>query len=501
MFEPRVLFINPNPRNMSLISPVVALFHSIFEREGIAFNFFDTTFYDVSDKYVNTDIKKKEILGVKDYESNYPKELTSKKNRQDLLYDFRREVETFKPDVIMASAVESTITFARELLRSIRDLGKPHVLGGVFATYAPELSINFDEVDIVCCGEGEEVIVPLARRLAAGEALEGLPNILFRDGNGNLHRSRLAPPVDVNANPRFDVTPYHESRFYRAMAGKIYRMLPVETHRGCPHRCTFCNSPLQEEMYRENTGVRYFRAKSLDKVFNDIRYFVEDCRAEYLFFWADNFMAYGKRDIDEFCDIYSNFRIPFYIQSYPTNIDEYKVKRLKDVGLDRIGMGVEHGNEDFRRNIIGRVYSNAKAIEKVKILRKYDVEYSANNIVGFPTETPDLHWDTVLLNRALEAHSASCSIFTPFYGTPLRALSLEKGYLKDADILAPTNNDYSVLEMPQFPPDVIAGKARTFNLYIKFPESRWKDVRRAEALTTEGDKIWKELKQELEATA
>ena len=50
--------------------------------------------------------------------------------------------------------------------------------------------------------------------------------------------------------------------------------------------------------------------------------------------------------------------------------------------------------------------------------------------------------------------------------------------------------------MPQFTADQIYGKARTFNLYLKFPENRWQHIQKAEAPTQEGNKIWHELKQE-----
>ena len=133
----------------------------------------------------------------------------------------------------------------------------------------------------------------------------------------------------------------------------------------------------------------------------------------------------------------------------------------------------------------------------VAILNKYDVEYSINNIVGFPTETPELHWDTVLLNRALTPDTSSCSIFTPFQGTILRDLCIEKGYMKDdPSILAPTNNDNSILDMPNFSKDEIAGKSRTFNFYLKFPEDRFDEIAKAEKMTPEGDKVWEALRQE-----
>ena len=48
-------------------------------------------------------------------------------------------------------------------------------------------------------------------------------------------------------------------------------------------------------------------------------------------------------------------------------ISEYKFKKLKDVGLNRITFGLEHGNEKFRRDVIKRNYSNKDTIELMKI--------------------------------------------------------------------------------------------------------------------------------------
>jgi radical SAM superfamily enzyme YgiQ (UPF0313 family) len=492
----KVLFINPNPRNMSLVPPVVSLFYSIFKESNIDMKFFDTTFYDLSSHYTNPDSFRQESLEVRPYEVELIKKRTQSKKGVDVYPDFRSMVESWQPDVIMASAMESTITFTIELLRSIRDLHVPTVLGGVFATFVPEMAIDFDEVDIVCIGEGESVIVPLCKRLASGKKVSGIPNLWVKEDSGNVLKSPLIPPVDINKNPRFDASIIDDSRFYRAMAGKIYKMFPVETHRGCPCKCTFCNSPLQSEKYKEESGAKYFRKKSVERVLEDIYYFVEECQAEYFFFWADNFLSYSKKEINEFCEAYADIKIPFYIQLYPSTIDEYKIKRLCKVGLDRIGIGIEHGNENFRRKVIKRVYSNEMAINGVKILKKHGVQFSCNNIVGFPTETPELHMDTVKLNHILKPHSAGCSIFTPFHGTPLRELAIKLGYLKDPDFIAPTNTEGSILEMPNFSKEEIIAKSLVFNFYIKFPKNRWRNIKRAEVMTPEGAKIRSELREE-----
>ncbi|MBA7585787.1 hypothetical protein ES708_27776 [subsurface metagenome] len=50
--------------------------------------------------------------------------------------------------------------------------------------------------------------------------------------------------------------------------------------------------------------------------------------------------------------------------------------------------------------------------------------------------------------------------------------------------------------MPQFPKKEVQAIVKTFNMYVKFPESRWPDIKKAEEDSPEGQKIYKELKQE-----
>lgn len=495
MSHTKVIFINPNPRQMSLVQPVVALFYSIFKNHGIEMRFFDTTFYDVTETYVDSEKFYIENMTNKEVDSPTTHWAQPVKSKKQMMTDFRREMEEFQPDVLLASALESTVLFAVELMSSVRDLGVPHVLGGVFPTYAPEVAIEFKEVDVICVGESEDVVVPLVEKLKARETVENLPGIWVKTKDG-ISKRPIAPTVDLDTLPRFDGSIFHDSRFYRPMDGKMYRMFPIETHRGCPLVCTFCNSPVQNAMYKEATGDKYFRMKSISKVMEDVRYVIEEMGAEYLFFWADNFLAYSKGDIDKFCAAYSEYKIPFYAQSYPTTLNEYKLQKLVEVGLHRLGMGLEHGNEKFRAEIVNRPYSNKKAVEQTRILKKHGIQYSLNNIVGFPTETPDLHMDTVEINREIDPHATGVSIFTPFYGTPLRELSVKMGFLKDPSALAPTNSENSILEMPQFTKDQISAKAKVFNLYVKFPKNRWNDIKKAEAVTQEGDRIFRELKEE-----
>lgn len=492
----KTLFIYTNPRSMSLVPTVIPLLYRILSNAGIEMQLFDTSFYDSREKSVNADDYSEKIMQVKPFQKELKEKIGQLYDVNNLAKDLENKVNSFSPDLIMVTATESTFLYTIDLLKKIKHLGIPVLLGGVFASFASDLAINYDEIDMLCIGEVEETIVSLCKSLQEGKDPSGMPNLWFKKKDGSIAKGPLASPVDINKNPLIDMSIFEDRRFYRAMAGKIYRMFPVETHRGCPHVCAFCNSPLQNKLYREKTDSIYFRSKSIPLVIEEIAYYVDKCNAEYLFFWADNFMTYSEEEIDEFCQAYSEIKLPFYVQSHPHQLSEYKIKKLKEVGLHRVGIGIEHGNEEFRRRVVNRFYSNKDLLEGVKVLHKYDVPFSANNICGFPTETPKLVMDTIELNRKLDADDNSCSIFTPFHGTPLRKLAIEKGYLKDPDIIAPTNSEVSILDMPQFTKEQILGKARTFNIYVQLPKDRWPEIEKAEKITPEGDKIWNELRQE-----
>ena len=52
------------------------------------------------------------------------------------------------------------------------------LFGGVFATYAADKVIKFDEVDYVCRGEGEGAVVELCKALVSGRRIDKIQELL-----------------------------------------------------------------------------------------------------------------------------------------------------------------------------------------------------------------------------------------------------------------------------------------------------------------------------------
>ena len=103
--------------------------------------------------------------------------------------------------------------------------------------------------------------------------------------------------------------------------------------------------------------------------------------------------------------------------------------------------------------------------------------------------------DRVELNRNIESDGLNAYTFVPFHGVPLRKVSEDNNMVEKGKIVRSLMN-LTMLDQPQFTKEEIEGIRRCFVLYVKMPKDRWDDIRKAESLTPEGDKIWLSLKKE-----
>ena len=482
----KVLFLYPNERGMSTIPPSIATLSQVLKNEGHITSLFDTTFYkfddelsiEDSDQITMKTLTNRPVLDIDDDDIHF------KKTTRSAVNDFRVAVNDFQPDLIAVSCTETTFLRGIKIIDETKDLGIKNIFGGVFPTFAPELVMQHQSVDMVCVGEGENTIIDLANSISNKEDYSNITNIWMRKNDGTIIKNSISRPVDIDKLPPLtDVGLFGEKRFYRPMGGKIRRLLPVETHRGCPYTCAFCNSPGQNRLYGDGDflkGMSFFRKKSMDLVKEEIENHIKNHNVEYVYFWADTFLAWSDKEFDEFIKMYSDIKLPYWCQTRIETVDEEKFRRMKDVGLDRITFGLEHGNEDFRRDVVKREYSNEDAIEKIKIVEKLGITFSINNIIGFPDETRELAFDTIELNRQFNSDNTSCSILVPFHGTELHDLCVKKGYLDPNVICAVSNSGESLLNMPQWDKKDMTRLRDVFAMYIKFPKSRWSEVKEAE---------------------
>jgi radical SAM superfamily enzyme YgiQ (UPF0313 family) len=468
----------------------ICILSAVLKREGFDVDIFDTTFYKAED--VTSDEARMENLQIKPFDLG--EKFKQLKTKEQMFIDLIRKVEEYRPDLVAISILEDVYPLAIEMLRTIEHFKIPTIAGGVFPTFAPEIVIVEKPVTMVCIGEGEEALLEVCQKLANNEDFSNVRNLWIKNGDGII-KNRLHPLRNINLNPLPDFSIFHKDRFLKPMKGKLYKMAPVETHRGCPYSCSFCNSGSQKQLYKNGTGENFLRIKDIGQVYNEIKMLIDKYGVGYIYFPADTFLAMSKEYLKEFTNMYKKFRLPFYCQTRPETINEESVKCLEEMRCHSLSIGIEHGNEDFRYQLLKRKVSNKTYTDAIKHLEGTKIMVSVNNMIGFPDETRELAFDTINLNRKLNVYAHNAYYFTPYHGTSLRDLCLQRGYIS-ADTQTINITKDTVLRMPHFPPDEIKGLIRTFTLYVKFPESRYDEIRVAEKFDEEGNIVFKRLQQE-----
>jgi len=478
----RILLVYPNLPMILVVPLSIAVFTWILKKEGFEVEYFDTTQYGDGD--LSSPQKRIKYLQARKIMSDKNLELLMP---TDLLDDFREKIAQFGPDLILYSFVEDGFPRALNMLRISNRFGIPTILGGILATSDPEWLLSFPEINMVAVGEGEEVVREVALKLAGSESISNVENLWIKNKDGSVIHNPTRPYVNLD-DYSTDFTLFDEDRFIRPMGGKLHKALPIETYRGCPNRCTFCNSPSHNKKAKQENRV-YLRRKSTEKIRDEIAHIKDDHDVNLLYFIDDSFLQRPKRELNEFIEMYEEFKIPFWINTRPESCSKEILTRLKDVGLFRVSFGIESGNEDLRMKRLKRKVTNDELIHYFKIISDSGVTYSINCIIGFPFETREMVFDTIRLVKQIKGYdSITVSTFVPYRGTELRKAAVKEGWL-DPDIFVVNPTESSILQMSNFSNNEINGLMHTFPLYVEFDESVWSELEMAERSLPGGEAI------------
>ena len=356
----------------------------------------------------------------------------------DMYTAWRKKVIEYKPDVIISSIVEDTYYLWNKFMDQVRDRKFINVVGGVFVTYYPQAFEG--KCDYICRGEGDEAIPELMNLIEQG-----------KDGHHllNFHPNPMRPALNVNTLPSTDHEIFDKRSLYRPFQGKIIKIATVETQRGCPFKCKFCNSPSNAGLYKEETDSLFFRKRTVQHQEEEIKHLIDTIQVEFLWIVTDTFLTMSKKGFDEWAEMYSKYKLPFFTQTRPELLSPYQAKTLKELGCIKLNMGVEHGDPEFRRKVVGRIYENQKAIDAFAIAREAGLSTTCNFIIGYPYETMENCMKSVELAAHLGCNDTNAFIYTPYHGTPMRDMCVDAGFVdKDLIVEMKSDDQLSYLDMP-----------------------------------------------------
>ncbi|HEX9931706.1 MAG TPA: radical SAM protein [Allosphingosinicella sp.] len=266
-------------------------------------------------------------------------------------------------------------------------------------------------LDLVCKGEGEDLILELIEAIEGRASLADIPGLSYREGGAVVSNPTRPYPKD------YDRLAYPAWHLFR-----VGEEIPVLTHRGCPYRCTFCG---------HNSGFKA-RFRSVDNVLDEISQVVARFEPSVIRFEDETFGLDLKRTKAILAGIMErglHRKVSFSAQTRVDRADGEFMAMLRDANFKTLELGVETGNAEvmkrIRKGITLEQVEAAVALAKREGLRVW-----CKFIIGHPHETRATAMDTVRFITKLNPHQLSVSIMTPFPGTPIHDMAMkgEGGY-------------------------------------------------------------------------
>ena len=336
----------------------------------------------------------------------------------DLEYDvIEQKVRAFRPDVVGVTAFTVQLVDVLKTVQTAKKGGATYVVvGGPHVSDFPQECKNLPGVDAVVKGEGQKPMVDLCDAWARGEVPRGI-------GGTMAHPDDPVPEQDVYFSnnlddyPIVDRTMVDYKRYYDVMGrGGVFTTLI--SSRGCPYRCTFCNTPRHR-----------YRVMSPGRVCDEIQACL-DLGIQEFYFVDDTFNITNQRVID-LCDeiIRRDLKLSWTVRFRVKGATVELLTKMKQAGCNRIQFGVEQGTEEgllrLKKDVTVREIESA-----FRLCREVGIHTVAYFMIGTPVErTRQDVMDTIAYSIGLNPDFVMFNVLTPFPGTTLYDEGLRDGVL------------------------------------------------------------------------
>lgn len=333
-------------------------------------------------------------------------------------------VSTGRYDLLMLSSMTMLFPEAIELARKVKARRPiPVLLGGVHPTIeGGALLEQHPELDYLCMGEGESAVADVLRNWGR-PGLQQVENLVWRDGT-KVRANPVRCAEDLSALPAFPWHFFPDEAVVQGGQGFLY----VHATRGCPFNCTYCCNQAYLDLY----GGEYIRFRPATEVVAELD-MLQRCYRPKLFYFGDEMILSKPAYATElFESIKNELCVPYGCMARVEYMRPETVDLLRRTGCCYLGMGVECGDETFRREKLKRRMSNSQIEHAFDLVREAGIFATSFNMIGYPFVYDEkLTQASVALNERLKPNFVQWSIFYPFPGTELAA------YCKEKDLVDP----------------------------------------------------------------
>ncbi len=335
------------------------------------------------------------------------------------LEDIRLLLRRLRPRVVGLSVLTSQATSAHAIARAAKEElpGCVVVAGGVHVEVTPERTLRNAAIDIVVRGDGEDAVVEILE----GWPLERVLGASYRRDGAVRHNPVRPARVDLDSYPP---PAWHLVSLDRYHPGATtYRQLPAINllmTRGCPGRCSFCNSA--RTRLRSHSPERMVAQMELLHGAYGVRQFQ---------FYDDTFTADEERVL-RFCELLRERRLGVswigFIRG--DRFSDRLAAAMSAAGCHQVLVGVETGSPAIAERI-GKPLEPALYERAVRVAHRHGMQVRASFVLGSLGETEETMEQSLALALALDFDFVQLFVATPYPGTAMYIEAVERGWVRD----------------------------------------------------------------------
>lgn len=324
-----------------------------------------------------------------------------------------------RPDVVGVTTLTFNLIDTWKVIRLVKGIhpSSKVCVGGQHVTLYPQETLELEGVDFVVHGEGERVFTRLIGVLSEGgspEALAELPGLGYHQGGRPIVNPRQDRIDDLDQLPQPARHLVDLSR-YDHIAAEGNQLATMQTSRGCPAKCLFCDIRMTK-----------FRRRSAENVLEELRYLVS--RGIDDIFFVDDTITIDRRRLLDICDLIkrSGLQIHFKVSARVDTVKPHVLAALKEAGCYRIHYGVESATPRLLKYLQKQTTPD-KIRQAFQWTHEAGIGTFAYCMIGIPTETYAEMMSTVDFAIQLDPEYAQFSICTPYPKTALYQSMLQTG--------------------------------------------------------------------------
>lgn len=319
--------------------------------------------------------------------------------------------ETF--DIFMISSMTMLFPEAIKLICMVKEKKNiPVLVGGVHPTIEGRSILEqYKQIDFICIGEGESMVIDFLHSFGK-DSLFAVRNLAYRR-DGIVYTNPVRSTEDLSKLPPFPWELFRtESVVQEEKSGFLY----VTASRGCPYNCTYCSNGI----YLGHYAKSYLRFRPIAHVIEELKYLNNKYSPRLFYFGDEMILSHPENTVELFEKIKKELNVPYGFMGRVEYITPRLIEVLERTGCQYVAIGIECGNEEFRKKYLNRKMSNQQIEHAFSLIKKAGIFTTSFNMIGYPFNNDDfLTEETIKLNKKIKPNFAQVSIFYPFPGTKL----------------------------------------------------------------------------------